>query len=146
MNIDDLRERAASGSVVAQSILGICYLQGTEVEVDYNEALRLLSLAAEKGASRASVSLARMYEEGLGTEKEIGTAIHLYESAAQKGEFFAQIALGRIFAKGVEAPSDPSRAMHWYSVALSQSGRVEDCDELREAATYVKGKKTGGKE
>jgi hypothetical protein len=30
INISDLREKANSGSVVAQSVLGICYLHGTD--------------------------------------------------------------------------------------------------------------------
>jgi len=34
MNIPDLQRQAESGSVVAQAILGICYLDGIEVEVD----------------------------------------------------------------------------------------------------------------
>jgi len=60
MNISELRKEAESGSVVAQSVLGICYLHGTEVQVDYQEAFRLLGSAAERGAPRAVASLARM--------------------------------------------------------------------------------------
>ncbi len=66
MNISELRKEAESGSVVAQSVLGICYLHGTEVQVDYQEAFRLLSAAAERGAPRAVANLARMYALGWG--------------------------------------------------------------------------------
>jgi len=38
MNIRELRQKAESGSVVAQSMLGICYLDGIEVPIDYREA------------------------------------------------------------------------------------------------------------
>ena len=51
MNIAGLRQKAESGSVVAQAALGICYLYGRGVDVDYEEAFRLLSAATEKGAS-----------------------------------------------------------------------------------------------
>jgi TPR repeat protein len=35
MNIQDLRRKAESGNVAAQSILGACYLEGFETDVDY---------------------------------------------------------------------------------------------------------------
>jgi TPR repeat protein len=50
VNIPDLRQKAASSSVVAQSALGICYLDGVDVAVDYSEAFRFLSAAAGQGA------------------------------------------------------------------------------------------------
>ena len=67
MDISELRRKAESGSVVSQAVLGICHLYGREVKVDYTEALRLLSAAADKGSSRAIVNLARMYSEGPGS-------------------------------------------------------------------------------
>ncbi len=69
MNILDLRQEAESGNVAAQSILGICYLDGVETQVDYALARRFLSAAAAKGASRAMVGLARIHAEGLGVPK-----------------------------------------------------------------------------
>ena|SRR5437879_7243375 len=60
MNISDLRQKAQRGSVVAQTILGTCYLDGIDVEVDHKEAFRLLSAAADQGAPRAKMNLARM--------------------------------------------------------------------------------------
>ena len=66
MDIDDLRRRADAGNVAAQSILGVLYLEGGEIDLNYAEALRLLSGAAAKGASRAMLNLARMYHEGIG--------------------------------------------------------------------------------
>jgi len=66
MNIPDLRRRADSGSAVAQAPLGVCYLDGIDVEVNYVEAFRLLSAAADRGATRAITNLARMHANGLG--------------------------------------------------------------------------------
>src|SRR5579862_5891934 len=66
MDIRDLRRKADSGSPVARSILGICYLCGIDVQIDYKEAFQLLASA---GTSRAVVNLARMYAEGLGVPK-----------------------------------------------------------------------------
>jgi TPR repeat protein len=138
VNISDLRQKAESGSVVAQSILGICYLNGTDVEVDYNEAFRLLSAAAGRGAPRAATNLARMYADGLAVPQNLSEAIRLYEVGAKGGEFFAQIALGRIYSKGVEIPADPNTALSWYAAAAAQEGKIIDCDELLEAKDYVR--------
>ncbi len=63
MDITDLRQKAESGGVVAQSVLRICYLYGPDVNVDYEKAFQLLSAATEKGASRAIVNLARIYAD-----------------------------------------------------------------------------------
>jgi len=69
MDIANLRQKADSGNVVAQSILGNCYLEGIEVGVDDEEAFRLLSSAAGQGASRAKANLSCMHAEGLGVPK-----------------------------------------------------------------------------
>jgi TPR repeat protein len=83
MDIADLREKAEAGSVVAQTVLGICYLDEIDVEVDYKEAFRLLSAAADKGVPRAAANLARMYAEGLGIAASPITAIRFHEAAAR---------------------------------------------------------------
>lgn len=137
MNIDDLSKKAESGSVVAQTILGICFLDGIGVEVDYGEAFRLLSHAANKGAMRAQSNLGRMYAEGLGIPKNLSTAVSLYECAAEAGEFFAQISLGRLYSEGDGIEPNPVAARKWYLEAIKQEDRVGDCDELDEARSYL---------
>lgn len=137
MNIPDLREKAKSGSVVAQTVLGICYLDGIDVQVDYEEAFRLLSGAADHGASRAASNLARMYAEGVGIPKNSIMAIRFHEAAARAGEFLSQVALGRIYAHGTGVRADFDEALRWYSAAASQEDRVVDCEELREAKSFV---------
>jgi TPR repeat protein len=137
MNIADLRKKAESGNIAAQTILGVCYLDGTDVEVDYKEAFRLLSAAAEQGAPRALVNLARMHADGLGVPKNVPEAIPLYEGAASAGEFLAQVALGRLYSRGDEIPANPVAALRWYSAAVAQQHRVGDCEELQEAKGYV---------
>lgn len=137
MNISELRSEAAKGKVAAQSILGICYLDGIEVEVDYQEAFRLLSAAADQGVSRSMASLARIYNEGLGTEKNVPEAIRLYERSAKAGEFIALVELGRIYSRDEGVPANAEKALFWYSAALAQEDRVDDCQEMSEARTYV---------
>jgi uncharacterized protein len=131
MNLQDLRRRADSGSHVDQSVLGLCYLYGVDVEVDYKEAFRLLSLA---GTSRAVANLARMYAEGLGISKDLAEAIRLYKAVA-KFEFRAQLELGRIYSRGVGVPTDHDEALRWYSAAAARDD--DDCVEDPINAAFV---------
>jgi uncharacterized protein len=135
MDIRDLREKAEAGSCVAQTILGICYLDGIDVEVDYEEAFRLLSKAASQGASRAVINLARMHGQGLGIPQNVPQSIRLYKSVADV-EFLAPVSLGRIYSSGVSVPADADEALRWYRAAAEWKG-IEDCEELREAKAYV---------
>jgi TPR repeat protein len=131
IDIQDLRKRASSGSRVAQSVLGICYLYGVDIEVDYNEAFRLLSSA---GTSRAVVNLARMYAEGLGIPKDVAEAIRLYRAVA-KSEFRAQLELGRIYSRGIGVPTDLDEALRWYSAAADRED--DDCVDHQVTAAFV---------
>jgi TPR repeat protein len=136
MDIRELHQKAESGSTVAQCVLGICYLDGTEVQVDYQMAFRFLSAAANQGASRAVLNLARMHAEGLGIPRDPHKAIRLYESVGEV-EFLAAIELGRIYSQGVGVAVHEANASRWYLAAVAQEDRVADCDELREAKAYL---------
>jgi TPR repeat protein len=131
MNIHKLRRGADSGSRVDQSVLGLCYLNGVDVQVDYKEAFRLLSLA---GTSRAVANLARMYAEGLGISKDMAEAIRLYK-AVGRSEFRAQLELGRIYSRGLGVPIDSVEAYKWYSAAAARE--EDDCVEDPINAAFV---------
>ena len=137
MDIGDLRKKAAKGNVAVQTILGICYLDGIDVEVDYQEAYFFLSAAASRGSARAMVNLARVYHEGLGIGRNIPEAVRLYEKAALAGEFLAQIALGKIYSCGSDVPVNRDEALKWYSLAIAQEDRVVTSEEISEAKRYV---------
>ena len=98
---------------MAQSILGISYLYGNEVEVDYKEAFKFLSAAARQGASRAALNLGHMYAKGLGIPKNMPEAIRLFEAVGKPEEssdaFAARIELGRIYSSGLDCPVDVNR-------------------------------------
>jgi TPR repeat protein len=137
MDIDGLRRKAEAGSVVAQTILGICYLDGLDVEQDYHAAFQLLSSASKHGVSRARVNLARMYREGLGIRRNFAQAIQLYEAAAKAGEFLAQIELARIYSRGVSVTPDLDSARRWYQAAVAQEQTIGSCPELVEARAFL---------
>lgn len=135
MDIEDLKTRAHRGNIVAQSILGICLLEGFGVDRDYAEAFRWLRAASASGAPRAAWHLGTMFEHGLGTREDLRRARELYEFAADRGEFFACVLLARLYryARGVH--EDVSAARPYYSKAASMG--VDECPELVEARQFI---------
>ena len=140
-NMAEVREKAEAGSCVAQSILGLCYLYGDDVEVDYKEAFRFLSAAAEQGASRAVLNLGHMYAQGLGIPQNVPEAIRLFEAVGKPSSstdaFAARIELGRVLSRGVGIPIDKDAALKWYSAAIELAADDDDSEDLREARAYV---------
>lgn len=138
MDLEALKTEAALGSVVAQTVLGIIYLEGYEgLAVDLEKAFDLLTRASAAGAARARSNLGRMYEEGLATACDLDAARTLYEQAANAGEFMPMVYLARLYQNGKGVPQDFEKAEKWYRQAAEQRHRIADCPELREAVTYV---------
>jgi len=50
--------------------IGLAYLSGIDVEVDYNRALSLIKSAAEAGLIEAKEKLVSMYENGIGVKRD----------------------------------------------------------------------------
>ena len=140
LDIADLRRKAEAGSCVSQSVLGCCYLHGVDVQVDYGEAFRFLSAAANQGASRAVLNLGTMYAKGLGVSQDVGEAIRLLEAVAKPDNssdaFLARIELGRIYSH-LASPANPAAALKWYSAAVALAAPEDDSAELREAKDYI---------
>jgi TPR repeat protein len=140
-NVAEMRQKAEAGSCVNQCMLGLCYLYGDGVELDYQEAFRWLSAAAAQGASRAVLNLGYMYAEGLGIPQDVREAVRLFTAVASPSDssdaFAARIELARIFLKGRGIPPDGDEALKWYSAAIALATDDEDSEELREAKAYV---------
>lgn len=113
---------AEEGSPVDQGFVGWCYLYGKHVGVNYEEAFRWLSAAAEQRASRPFTHLGRMYAEGLGVPQDIAEAIRRFR-AVEKVEPRAQLGLARIYAQGHGVLADSAEALRLYKA-------VADCDYL----------------
>jgi len=136
-DIEELRRNAEAGSIVDQTVMGISYLWGYDVEQDYGEAFKWLTLASSQGVPRAIVNLGAMYERGLGTAINIDAACALYEQGARAGEFFGKVYLARSFANGIRGAVDEASALKWYRRAAEMRNEVMDCVELQEAEAYV---------
>ncbi len=145
MNILELQKSAAAGELTAQTVLGACYVDGIDVEVDHPRALELLTGPAQARVPRACYYLARVYSSGRGVAINMPEAVRLFRIAAENGEYYAMIELGRMYAHGRGVPVDAVMARKWYSAAIaSQKGpngeepQLGDYDEeLQEAMAYL---------
>ena len=133
MNIQNLKESADNGSTVSASMLGIFYLNGIEVEQDYDKALLYLSLASKERSPRAMANLGRMYEKGLGVAIDLNRAAELYQDSAELGEFMPHVWLARMLVNA----GYHEDALEYYEHALTFKEKVMECDELTEASKYV---------
>jgi TPR repeat protein len=133
MKIHDLERQATEGSVVAKTVLGICYLDGIQTPPDHSKAFALLNEAASLGAPRAMVGLGRMFEAGLATRRDLNFAAGWYRRAGDSGEFLGYILLARL----QRAAGNHSEAAASYRRALELGKTVEECDELREARAFA---------
>jgi TPR repeat protein len=134
MDIEDLRRRAEAGSPSARTLLGISYLHGYDVVVNYNEAFKLLSAA---GTSRAVLNLGIMHAKGMGIPQNLHEATRLLEAVALPSDssdaFAARIELGRLYS----ARSDIKNALKWYEAAVALANNLEDSEDLQEARAYI---------
>ena len=140
MDWQKLKTDANAGSCVSQCVLGLAYLYGCGIDVNYGEAFRLLTAAAEQGSSRATLGLGYMYATGKGTALDIKQAIRYLEAVAAPSDssdaFAARIALARIYSRS-DGSANHDLAQYWYSAALRIRDGEDDPDIL-EAEAYLR--------
>lgn len=81
-SLESTRERAETGSAVAQYELGQRYLAGDGIAADASTGFNWLQRAAEQGHSPAQFSLGQSYELGLGVARDDELAASWYRRAA----------------------------------------------------------------
>ena len=86
----------------------------------YDEAIPMLTSAAERGSVQAQHFLAMMYENGNGVERDLARAAYWYEQTARHGDKEAQFTYAMICALGKGVEADLAAACHWATRALHQ--------------------------
>jgi TPR repeat protein len=99
---------------------GNSYANGTGVEKDDKEAVRLYQMAVECGNSAAMVNLGTCYANGNGVPKDLKIAIRLYSQAADLGDLGAMVNLGNRYANGSGVSKDLKRAISLYRKAAGR--------------------------
>jgi TPR repeat protein len=110
--------------------------QGQGRKVNYAEALRCYSKAAEMGHPLAAATLGLLLAHGpSGVKKDEESARRLcakalpqVKEAALKGDAIAQRLLGVLHSDGLNVEKDDKEAVKWYRLAADQGDRFAQVD------------------
>jgi TPR repeat protein len=101
---------AVRGNAKAQRVLGIMYVKGVGVPVNFVRAEKWLLLAAEQGDGEAMHSLAELYTQGAdGVEKSEDRAVRYRQGAAVAGFEPTRSELARLLDTAPVASKDECR-------------------------------------
>ncbi|MBR3941450.1 MAG: sel1 repeat family protein, partial [Bacteroidaceae bacterium] len=116
--------------------IGLCYLNGTGLTKNEQQAYRFISDAAECGEARAMYDLAVMTENGTGTEADKVKAHDLFTKAAEQNEPRALVEMGHRYLDGTMVPQDKVKAEEFlrkgtelkFPVAMLEYGKLLQAD------------------
>jgi hypothetical protein len=112
---DRLAQMAASGDPAALTALGLRAADGSK----FQDAIKLLTQAAEKGQAVAQYRLGTMYEHAQGVAADAVKAAHWYELAASQGNRKAMHNLAVFFAGGAAGKKNMPEAARWFAKAAA---------------------------
>lgn len=118
--IETLKKAALQGDLIAQNELGLIYLNGDGIPLNYVEAMQWFKKAAEKHDAKAQNNLGVMYLNGDGVPQNYVEAIKWFTKAAGQGHDNAQYNLGIVHEQGKGVPENLMEAYVWYSLAAAQ--------------------------
>ena len=115
---------AEEGSRDAQFAVGYMYEQGEGTEIDYNEAAKYYSMAAQKGHEGAQHNLAVLYYTGRGVKQDMRQAYEWFYRAARSGVNISMCMLGSMYENGEYVKKDLKSALYWYQMAYKSGNKV----------------------
>jgi TPR repeat protein len=114
------RKAADGGHAVAQSELGVYYLFGKGVAVNYEAAFEWTAKAAAQGYDNAQVRLGCLFAQGNGVAPDVKAAVAWWAKAAAQGNAEAQYCLGSSFLCGKGVAEDADTAASLLAKAAAQ--------------------------
>lgn len=115
-----MKQSAAQGLVAAQFELGNFYFKGFGVAVNFQEAVRWYTVAAERGDNGAQNNLGARYRNGEGVPRDPAKAVYWFELAAAAGNSEAQFNLGACYCLGDGVEKNEARGCQLYQLAADQ--------------------------
>lgn len=115
------------------------YSYGRAAPLDYEQAFKWCSIAAENEISSSQVLLAELYWSGYGVSANKAKAVQLYKAAADNGHEHAQLILSHLYRDGDEVSVDRDLSYKYlrmsadagYSKAIHEMKRYEPGYESR---------------
>ena len=114
---------AKEGDPLAQTLVGICYVNGVCVSKDADEAKKWLRKAAEQGFAKAQMKYASALcdseDEGV-----VAEGVQWCTKAATQGYLEAQQWLGIMYSLGLFVEKDDNKSFEWYHNAAKQGDSI----------------------
>ena len=127
--LTSLRFTPTAANVVADARAAVGAKRG-------DDALKLLTPAAEAGDAEAAAFLGNLYLYGTGVREDLAAARKWLEVAARGGQVEALYNLGAIYDKALGVPRDPKEAIKWFTLAADQR---DPTAQLNLAIFYFRG-------
>ncbi|MBP5282664.1 MAG: toll/interleukin-1 receptor domain-containing protein [Lachnospiraceae bacterium] len=123
---------ADMGSVDAHRMLGVYYLEGTNVTKDEGKAFDYFLAAADLGDVDSMEVVVEDYFYGkMGQQKNYAEALRYALKGAEKGSVNCMHYCGKIYAKGLDVEQDESLAAQYFTKA-AEGGSVDAMEEYGE--------------
>jgi localization factor PodJL len=116
-SVDKIAAAAEAGNPIAETIIGLRYLDGQGIAPDPSQALKWLQKAANAGQAVAQYRLGTMYERGQGVAASPATAAKWYLAAANQGNRKAMHNLAVTYAEGINGKKDMAESARWFAKA-----------------------------
>ncbi len=116
----ELQMRALADAGDNRAMLGLAYIRLNPDQPTYNpeEAVQLLTRAADAGAADAQYELAKLYERGLGVPADPARALDLYQRSAAQNFPDAVNDMGFIHYQGsLGLTPDPAKGLELFALA-----------------------------
>jgi TPR repeat protein len=94
------------------------------LDIDEEMAVKLYTVAADKGNADGQFNLGRMYNRGKGVNQDDAEAVRLYSLAAAQGHADAQYMLGLRFEHGQGVTKNENEAVRLYRLAAAQGHKL----------------------
>jgi localization factor PodJL len=118
--MDRVAQLANANNAIAQTILGLRYLDGTGgTAVNLPEAVKYLTAAANQGQAVAQYRLGTLYERGQGVPADGAKAAHWYQASAGQGNRKAMHNLAVAYASGSIGKKNMPEAARWFAKAAA---------------------------
>src|SRR5215469_13422368 len=113
-SIPELKHRAESGDLSAQSELGE-FLMGVDPAADsYDAAMEWLRSAVAQSSSHAEFVLGYLYHHGHGVPQDYAQAAQYYQRAILHGHRIAPNNLAVLYQHGFGVPKNPAKALELF--------------------------------
>jgi localization factor PodJL len=120
MTLDRAIQMANAGNPIAQTVLGLHYLDGDGGAVaNPVEAAKWLAKAAAQGQAVAQYRYGTLLERGQGISADPAKAVHWYLAAAAQGNRKAMHNLAVAYAEGTGGKKDMAEAAPWFAKAAA---------------------------